>query len=104
MIKYLFEKKFFITRIHIQGHALYIQNTKGDIVCASVSTAIIMTLNAIEIFKLQSKITYKLEEGLFVLKVLIFDFIIEKLLINLEYTLNDLSFNYPLHIQIIKVK
>ncbi|KND62538.1 ribosomal-processing cysteine protease Prp [Candidatus Phytoplasma phoenicium] len=101
MIKYWFIKKdTFIMQMKIAGHSLYAQH-KDDIVCSSVSTATIMTLNAIKICGLHSKITYELKEGFFFGKVLVFDKLLDKLLKNLEYTLNDLSQSYPRYVQVI---
>lgn len=101
MINYCFVKKnTFIKQIKILGHSLYSQK-KDDIVCASVSTAIIMTLNAIEICELHSKITYELKEGFFFVKVLYLNTLLNKLLKNLEYTLNDLSQSYPRYVKAI---
>jgi uncharacterized protein YsxB (DUF464 family) len=94
MIEYFFLKKNNIIKmIHIKGHALC-SKKNNNIVCASVSTAIILTLNAIEIFNLKKKINYNLEEGNFFLKVIFFDEIINNLLKNLEYTLKDLKKSY----------
>ncbi|MDV3195935.1 MAG: ribosomal-processing cysteine protease Prp [Candidatus Phytoplasma stylosanthis] len=95
MINYSFIKqddKF--KEIMIQGHSLY-SFKNNDIVCSSVSTVIISTLNTIEIFKLQSKISFNLREGFFLLKILDFDETINNLLLNLEYTLKSLSEIYP---------
>ncbi|WIA07829.1 MAG: ribosomal-processing cysteine protease Prp [Candidatus Phytoplasma cynodontis] len=77
----------------IKGHAFYSDRGK-DIICASVSTAVLMTLNLIEIFKLQKNIKYSLKKGNLILKVLIQDLIIENLLKNLEYSLRDLNKKY----------
>ncbi|WP_323847649.1 MAG: ribosomal-processing cysteine protease Prp [Phytoplasma sp.] len=102
MIKYFFTKDDGkIEKVNITGHSLYDIKNK-DIVCASVSTAIIMTLNAIEICQLKSNISYDLKEGFFILKLLKFDDILNKLLSNLEYTLKDLNKNYHKYLQEIK--
>ncbi|WP_225696215.1 ribosomal-processing cysteine protease Prp [Candidatus Phytoplasma sp. AldY-WA1] len=102
MIKYFFIKEVEkIKKISIKGHALYAPENH-DIVCASVSTAIIITINAIEIFELQSNIDYSLKKGSFSLELLKFDSIINKLLLNLEYNLKDLSKNYPKYLKEMK--
>ncbi|WP_341266505.1 ribosomal-processing cysteine protease Prp [Candidatus Phytoplasma fraxini] len=102
MIQYFFIKNNAkIEKIQIKGHSLYdIKNR--DIVCASVSTAIIMTLNIIEICEFKSNISYDLKEGFFMLKLLKYDYILNKLLLNLEYTLKDLNQNYPKYLQEIQ--
>ncbi|TVY12394.1 ribosomal-processing cysteine protease Prp [Candidatus Phytoplasma pini] len=93
-----FKQKEKVQKIIIKGHALYDKKNK-DVVCASVSTAIIMTLNAIEIFGLNHKINYKLKTGYFLLEILIFDQNINYLLLNLEYNLKDLNENYSQYVK-----
>ncbi len=98
MIRYFFckaHKK--ITSIKVWGHALYAP--KGfDIVCASVSTAIIVTLNALKKFQFQTDITYILQDNLFELKVkTIQNSTLFTLLDNLEYTICNLAKQYPNH-------
>ncbi|KAB8121846.1 ribosomal-processing cysteine protease Prp ['Cynodon dactylon' phytoplasma] len=94
MIQYFFYyKNNIIYKVTIKGHAFYSDRGK-DIICASVSTAVLMTLNLIEIFKLQKNIKYSLKKGNLILKVLIQDLIIENLLKNLEYSLRDLNKKY----------
>ncbi|WP_349401784.1 ribosomal-processing cysteine protease Prp [Candidatus Phytoplasma solani] len=103
MIRYFFKKKenHNIIMVEVLGHALYAP--KGfDIVCASVSTAIIVSLNALEMLGYQKDISfsYLLEDNFFHLDVLNFD---EKkiflLLSNLEYTLDNLRNQYPNHLK-----
>ena len=83
-----------ITTIKVNGHALFARYG-NDIVCASVSTAIIVTLNAIESLGLKDKIDFELKEGKFNLRVVCQDNDINALLKNLEFTLNDLRIQYP---------
>ncbi|MEZ0180532.1 ribosomal-processing cysteine protease Prp ['Camptotheca acuminata' phytoplasma] len=95
MIKYYFLKKNEkIQKIKVQGHSLSASENTNNIVCASVSTAVIMTVNMIEILGSKSKIDFVLKEGYFILKILDFDVTVNKILSNLEYTLEDLSSNY----------
>ncbi|MBP3059464.1 ribosomal-processing cysteine protease Prp [Texas Phoenix palm phytoplasma] len=103
MIKFFFTKKDYIEIINIKGHSFY-ENKGKDIVCASVSTSIIVTLNAIEILDLKKNVFFKLKEGNFYLKVLKFDFIVDKLLLNLEYSLMELSKNYPKNLKKTQIK
>ncbi|MFR0367780.1 ribosomal-processing cysteine protease Prp [Candidatus Phytoplasma palmae] len=102
MIKFFFSKKKYIEIINIKGHSFYEDKGK-DIVCASVSTAIIITLNAIEILGLKEKIFFHLKEGHFDLKVLNFDLIVDKLLQNLEYSLIELCKTYPKNLKNIQI-
>ena len=99
MTEYFIEtNKKVIKKIVISGHAEYAPKGE-DIVCASVSTAIIMTVNQIEIFDLLKNVALKIEEGYFQIEVLKDNDIINKLLINLEYTLNDLEINFKKYIK-----
>lgn len=87
-----------IKEIEISGHAEFNESGK-DIVCAAVSTAIIVTANAIELLDLNSKRELWIDEGYFKLEVNEENDILEKLLINLEYTLHDLEQQYPKYIK-----
>ena len=87
-----------ITAIEVSGHAEYDESGK-DIVCAAVSTAIIVTANAIELLDLNKNRSLFIEEGYFKLEVLKNDKILEKPLKNLEYTLHDLEQQYPKYIK-----
>ncbi|MBP5835743.1 ribosomal-processing cysteine protease Prp [Candidatus Phytoplasma meliae] len=101
MIHYSFRKKdnHQIIAVEILGHANYAP--KGlDIVCASVSTAIIVTLNSLEILGYQKDISYVLQENFFHLDVLSFhNKNLLLLLDNLEYTLDNLNTQYQKHFQ-----
>lgn len=87
-----------IKEIEISGHAEYDESGK-DIVCAAVSTAIIVTANAIEVLNLNKHRKMWIDEGYFKIEVDQDNEIIEKLLINLEYTLHDLEQQYPEYIK-----
>ena len=87
-----------IERFEVTGHA---SNSYGsDIVCASVSTAIIVTINAIEKLNLIDRIDYQLKEGMLNLVVSRNDDKLNALLENLEFTLLDLMEKYPSKIKI----
>jgi len=90
-----------ISNITVSGHANYDKKGK-DIVCAAVSTALILTANAISKFKLDHKTDLKVNDGYFELKVNNKDEIINNLLLNLEYSLIDLEKQYPIYIKIKK--
>ncbi|NLK12799.1 MAG: ribosomal-processing cysteine protease Prp [Candidatus Phytoplasma sp.] len=99
MIKYQFTKENnHIQEIKVTGHANYAEHGE-DIVCAAVSTAIIVTANAIEVLNLKDKVQLDLDEGYFKLEVNQVDEIVEGLLTNLEYTLNDLEITYSQYIK-----
>ena len=82
-----------ISNIEVKGHASSDYGT--DILCASVSTAIVITVNAIEKIGLIDNIDYQLKEGLFDLKVIKNNGLLNQLLENLEYSLEDLKNQYP---------
>jgi len=87
-----------ITNIVVKGHAMY-SESGTDIVCAAVSTAIIMTVNQLDIFNQLSNVDYEILTGNFKLKVLSNNDLIQNILKNLEYTLNDLKNQYPKNIK-----
>ena len=99
MIKYSIKKHDdSIESIKVKGHALF-GEYGTDIVCASVSTGLIMTANAIEVLGFKENFYVKIEEGFFELKVLQTNHIIEGLLNNLVYTLNELEAQYNTYIK-----
>lgn len=87
-----------IKTIEVSGHAEYDESGK-DIVCAAVSTAIIVTANAINLVGFNDHIELVIEEGYFKIEVNDNDDILNKLLLNLEYTLHDLEKQYPKYIK-----
>lgn len=87
-----------IYEITVKGHAQY--KPKGqDIVCAAVSTATLVTANAIEHLALNHHIDLTVEDGYFKLILLNSHDTIERLLDNLEYTLISLEKQYPKYIK-----
>lgn len=87
-----------IETIEISGHANYDESGR-DIVCAAVSTAIIVTANAGELLEKNSTYSLIIDEGYFKLDVKQHDPIMDKLLDNLKYTLYDLEQQYPNYIK-----
>ena len=85
--------------IEIKGHAGY-DNTGFDIVCASVSTAVTMCINQIELFDRLNMIEYQLRDGYLKLHVVVSDEVLEKILKNLIYTLSDLENQYPHYLKV----
>lgn len=98
MIKFKFYKtNNKINEVKIKGHAL--SDVKGkDIVCASVSTALILSTNLIIRFKQKENINFNLDEGYFNLKVIKETKEIENILLNLYYSLKELEKDYPKYI------
>ena len=90
---FLYEKDK-LKKIKVSGHANY--KKKGeDIVCAAVSTATLLTYNAIEHLKLNHLVECNVSDGYFMIKSLSDHEIILGLFKNLEFTLNDLEKQYP---------
>lgn len=82
----------------VKGHAN--QSIHGrDIVCAAVSTSIIMTINQIEIFSKLDSIEYVIDEGYFKIKQVDNDEIVNNVIKNLEFTLENLKKQYPKYIK-----
>ena len=92
MISVKIEKNHFL----VKGHAGWAQSG-FDIVCSSVSTAVIMTINQIEIFELIDKIKFEVKEGYS--EIIVVD-VINKILLNLTFTLKNLELDYPKYIKI----
>ena len=95
MINIKIEKK----RIEVVGHANQAKYG-SDVVCASVSTAVTMTINQIELFNLLEKISYELKPGYSLLTVIEDDEIISKIINNLVFTLKNLELQYPKYLKI----
>ncbi len=100
MISVIINKDLNKFSIKITGHANY-ADYGNDIVCASVSTAAIMTANLIEKINLSYNITNLIcEDGNFLLEVNVENSIIKDIFENLEYTIVDISKQYPKNIKI----
>ena len=100
MIKYKITKSDDEYKIEVKGHAN--QNPYGsDIVCASVSTMLIMTYNLIERLGLFScNITNPIcEEGYFSLHMNYKDNTLKEILNNLSDSLDMLQASYPKNIK-----
>ena len=100
MIKVKIESKDnFIESFTISGHADYEEYGK-DIVCASVSSIAISSINlAIRIDKTSINVVNK--DGLLDVKVLKHDEIINKIVINMVEMLKELEKNYSKNIKIL---
>ena len=88
-----------IKKISILGHAMYDEYGK-DIVCASVSTLVISTVN--NILSINDK-TIKVEQSdsKIIIEYILKDNIIDILINNMISNLNTLANNYPKNIKII---
>ena len=86
-----------IKEIVIKGHACYDDYGK-DIVCASVSSTVITTVNAISLID-KSSISY--DENIFKIEVLKENEIVLKLLINMINMLKELEQDYPKNIKFL---
>ena len=85
--------------IKVNGHADYAEYGQ-DIVCASVSTAVYMSINQIEVFDKIKCINTKIAEGNACIEVVCEDDIVNKVISNLIFTLRDLELQYPKYIKI----
>ena len=85
--------------IKVLGHADYAEYGQ-DIVCASVSTAVYMSVNQIEVFDKSHCIKTTIKEGNACIKVVCEDEIVKKVISNLIFTLRDLELQYPKYIKI----
>ena len=93
MIKYQFKDQ----SLTVTGHALYAKHGE-DIVCASVSTAIILSSNLIKRFKQDENVEVDIKEGYFNLTVIKATKEINLILDNLRWTLEELRLQYPKNI------
>lgn len=85
--------------ITVKGHAE--SSAYGtDIVCASVSTAVIMSVNQIDLFGKAHCIDASVLEGNAKITVVSEDEIVSKVINNLIFTLKDLELQYPKYIKI----
>ncbi len=85
--------------IVITGHAKYDDYGK-DIVCASASSIVISTINAILKFD-NAAISYEEDKDKLVINILKKDEITKKLIGNMVDMLNELSNQYPKNIKVI---
>ena len=99
MINVKVVKKDFQMHFTGHGHADYAEYGK-DIVCASVSTAIIMTLNLTESLKLSYNVKKQVvKEGEFDILVDTSDDTVRAIFNNLDSMLKELANDYPKYIK-----
>jgi uncharacterized protein len=87
-----------IKEFNVFGHANYAKKGE-DIVCAAVSSATLVTANAIRHLELSQHIDLTVKDGYFKLIVKSTNDTVQKLLENLEYTIVDLEKQYPKYIK-----
>ena len=91
-------KENFISYIKIDGHSGY-KKEGSDIICSSVSSIAITTVNAIE--RLDSKaITYSEDDGLLIINVLKNDKVVNTLIDNMISLFEELERKYNKYIKI----
>lgn len=94
MIKIKFDKD----KISIKGHSGYDVIGK-DIVCASVSSIVITSINAI--IRIDEKaISYKQDEGFIEINILKHSEIVDLLILNMKELLKELQIQYDKYIKI----
>ncbi len=94
MIKIKFDKD----KISIKGHSGYDVIGK-DIVCASVSSIVITSINAI--IRIDGKaISYKQDEGFIEINILKHSEIVDLLILNMKELLKELQIQYDKYIKI----
>lgn len=94
MIKIKFDKD----KISIKGHSGYDVIGK-DVVCASVSSIVITSINAI--IRIDEKaISYKQDEGFIEINILKHSEIVDLLILNMKELLKELQIQYDKYIKI----
>lgn len=98
MINVKYKKKDYITNISIKGHADYDDYGK-DIVCASVSSVVINTINIILLID-EEIISVDKKDGFINIEVKKYNKLIDKILLNLILELNELADKYKKNIRV----
>lgn len=99
MIKISCEKKEnVIIRLTVKGHAYYAEESK-DIVCASVSSMVICSVNAIISID-ENALSYSIDDGFIDVSNIKDDNITQKIINNLFNMLKELEAEYPKNIKI----
>ena len=96
-IKYENDK---VNYIKISGHSGY-ADAGSDIVCASISTICVTTVNALVRYN-ENSILYTDNDGLLEMGIMIHDEVIDMLVINMVELFENLSSQYPKNVKIIK--
>ena len=89
-----------VNYIKISGHSGY-ADIGSDIVCASISSICVTTVNAIVRYN-EEALLYTEDEGLLEMGITRHDEIIDMLVENMIYLFENLSSQYPKNVKIIK--
>ena len=89
-----------INHIKISGHSGYDEIGK-DIVCASISSICVTTVNAIVRYN-EKALIYTDSDGLLEMGIMLHDKVIDMLVENMIYLFEDLSKQYSKNVKIIK--
>lgn len=98
MINVKYKKKDYITSISIKGHANFDDYGK-DIVCASVSSVVLNTINIILLID-ENIISVNKSDGFINIDVVKYNELIDKILLNLILELNELTDKYKKNIRV----
>ena len=98
MITVKYKKRDYITNINISGHAMYDDYGK-DIVCASVSSVAINTINVLSIIDF-SIINVDKSDGYINIIVNKYNDLVNKILLNLIDELKELTIKYKKNIRV----
>lgn len=98
MITVKYKKRDYITNINISGHAMYDDYGK-DIVCASVSSVAINTINVLSIID-SSIINVDKSDGYINIIVNKYNDLVNKILLNLIDELKELTIKYKKNIRV----
>ncbi len=101
MIKILIKKENDkVNYIKISGHSGY-ADAGSDIVCASISTICVTTVNALVRYN-ENSLLYTDSDGLLEMGIMLHDNIIDMLVENMVCLFENLSEQYPKNVKIIK--
>ena len=98
MIDVKYKKKEFITNVNVSGHAMY-DDYGHDIVCASVSSVVLNTLNIISIID-DDIIDATVDEGYVDINITYYNELVDKILLNLIEEMKSLEKTYAKNIRV----
>ncbi len=100
MIKAVFEKETFVSKIVVSGHAMY-SDSGNDIVCASVSSIVIFAFNACIKFDKSIESNISVDDGYLEINIKNYNKNIDTVLKLLHYELSELEEQYQEYITVI---
>lgn len=98
MVDVKYKKKSFITNINVSGHAMHGSNGT-DIVCASVSSVVLNTINIISIVD-DNIIDATIDDGYVDINIKYNNELVDKILLNLIDELKSLEQTYKKNIRV----